>query len=80
MAGDCFFSDLLEEGDSVSCGGDSGVWESVGYSAGFITHHQEEWGVVSGIMFPMIMDEFSHGEVLRPFRRGCAAVDSKVGF
>jgi hypothetical protein len=75
-----FFSGLLEVSDSIFCGRDSGFRENVRNASGFISHHEEEWGGVTGIMFLVIVNEFCHGEVLDLIKRCRAAIDAEVGF
>jgi hypothetical protein len=74
------FSSLLEIFDLIFCGRDCGVWENMRDASRFISHHEEEWGGVMGVVFSVIVDEFCHGEVLNPFERCRVAVDVKISF
>jgi len=80
MACDGFFLDLLEMLDPIFSSRDGGVWKGVRDSTGFISHHEEEWRGIAGVMLSMVMDEFCHGEVLHPVSWGSTAVDTKIGF
>jgi hypothetical protein len=75
-----FFSSLLEISNSIFCSRDGGVQKNVRNTSGFISHHEEKWGGIMGVVFSMIMNEFCHGKVLDPIKRCRAAVDAKVGF
>jgi hypothetical protein len=67
MTSEGFFSDLLKVFDAIFCCRDGGCWECVGNGSGFIAHHEEERGGISGVVFSMVMDELCHREVLDPF-------------
>jgi hypothetical protein len=64
----------------IFCGRDGGVWKNMRDASRFISHHEEEWRGIAGIMLSVIVDEFCHGEVLDPIERCRVAVDTKVGF
>jgi hypothetical protein len=80
VTGDGFFSDFLEVLDSFGCGWYCGVWEDMRECLRFISHHEEEWGCVSGIMLSMVMNEFSDWEVFNPIFGVRPAIDVEVGF
>jgi hypothetical protein len=77
---DGFFSGLLEVFDLIFCGGDGGVWENMRDASGFISHHEEEWGGIMGVVLSVVMDKFCHGKVLDPIKRCGAAVNAEIGF
>jgi hypothetical protein len=49
-------------------------------ASGFISHHEEEWGGIVGVVFLMVVDEFCHGKMFNPIKRCRAAVDVEIGF
>ena len=51
-----------------------------GKSTGFISHHEEEWRLVSYGVRAVIVGEFSKGDVLSPRSRVRATEDPKIGF
>jgi hypothetical protein len=77
---DGFFSCLLEISDSIFCGRDGGIGKNMRDTSRFISHHEEEWGGVTGIMFSVVVNEFCHRKVLDPIERCRAAIDAEVGF
>jgi hypothetical protein len=80
VAGDGFFSNFLESLDSFGCSWYSGIWEDMGECSWFISHHEEEWGCISGIVLSMVMDEFSDWEVFNPIFGVWPAIDAEIGF
>jgi hypothetical protein len=64
-----FFSGLLEVSDMIFCGRDGGVGKDMRDTSRFISHHEEEWGGVAGVMLSVVMDELCHGKVFYPIKR-----------
>jgi hypothetical protein len=77
---DGFFSGLLEVSDLIFCGRNSGVRENMRDAPRFISHHEEEWGGIAGIMLSVVVDEFCHRKVLDPIERCRATIDAEVSF
>jgi len=77
---DGFFSSLLKVSDSIFCSRDGKVWKNMRDALWFITHHEEEWGGVMGVMFSMIIDEFCYRKMFNPIKRYRVTIDVKVSF
>jgi hypothetical protein len=80
MTSEGFFSNLLEVSDSIFCCRDGRGWECIRDGSRLISHHEEEGGGISGVMFLVVMNEFHHRKMLDPFRRIGSAIDSEIGF
>jgi hypothetical protein len=49
-------------------------------STRLVSHHQEERGGIAGIVFTMVMDEFSDGKMFYPFFRVRTAINAEICF
>jgi hypothetical protein len=75
-----FFSGLLEVFDSIFCGRDGGIRKNMRDASRFISHHEEEWGGITGVVFSMIVKKSCHRKVLNPIKRCKAAINAEIGF
>ena len=80
MAGDCFFTDLLEVLNTFFCRGNGRFRESGGNSSGFIAHHEVKRGCVARVVLSVVVNELCHRKVVGPFSGCRAAIDAKIGF
>ena len=60
--------------------GEGSFRDDGGKCTGFISHHEEEWRLISYRMRTVIVGEFGEGDVLGPRSRVGAAEDPKIGF
>jgi hypothetical protein len=80
VAGDCFFTDLLEILDTFFCCGNGRFREGGGNSSGFIAHHEVKRGCIARVVLSVVMNELCHRKVIGPFSGCGAAIDAKIGF
>ena len=80
VGGKSFLSYCEKGVKSVLNSREGGLRDDGGKCTGFISHHEEEWGLVGYGVRAVIMGEFGEGDVLGPRSRVRAAEDPKISF